>query len=93
MEKVTTPAAGTPLGERLATAGRAALPPFLGMVLLLGIWHVATHKGGAIPGPAQVWEAALALFSDPFYRNGPNDQGIGWSPYRGTSMEKRPRRF
>ncbi|MEN3374375.1 nitrate ABC transporter permease [Dechloromonas sp. ZS-1] len=70
---------GIPFAERLATFGRAALPPVLGLLVLIGIWHVATHKGGAIPGPAQVWEAAVALFSDPFYRNGPNDQGIGWN--------------
>jgi nitrate/nitrite transport system permease protein len=49
------------------------------MLILLGIWYVATHKGGSIPGPAQTWDAAVALFADPFYRNGPNDQGIGWN--------------
>jgi nitrate/nitrite transport system permease protein len=31
------------------------------------------------PTPAATWEAAVQLFSDPFYRNGPNDQGIGWN--------------
>jgi len=25
------------------------------------------------------FEAAVKLFSDPFYRKGPNDQGIGWN--------------
>ncbi|QLQ25979.1 MAG: nitrate ABC transporter permease [Dechloromonas sp.] len=82
MEKVASrpvAEAGTPLGERLAAVGRAILPPVLGLVVLIGLWHVATHKGGSIPGPAQVWDAAVALFSDPFYRNGPNDQGIGWN--------------
>ncbi len=82
MEKASTlPAAeaGTPIGERLGAIGRAILPPLLGMLVLLGIWYVATHKGGSIPGPAQTWDAAVALFSDPFYRNGPNDQGIGWN--------------
>lgn len=67
------------LAETLGQAARASLPPVLGLLILLGIWHVATFKGGAIPGPAQVWEAAVALFADPFYRNGPNDQGIGWN--------------
>ena len=34
---------------------------------------------GKLPGPAVVWDAAVKLFSDPFYVNGPNDQGIGWN--------------
>jgi nitrate/nitrite transport system permease protein len=79
MENTAPAAVGTPIGEKLAAAGRAVMPPVLGMLILLGIWYVATHKGGSIPGPGQTWDAAVALFSDPFYRNGPNDQGIGWN--------------
>ncbi len=80
MEK-TAPAvsAGIPLGERLNNLFRAVLPPVLGLFVLIGIWHVATHKGGSIPAPSVVWDAAVTLFSDPFYSNGPNDQGIGWN--------------
>ncbi len=70
---------GVPIGERINGLLRDALPPFLGMLVLIGIWHVATHKGGSIPSPAVVWDAAMALFADPFYSNGPNDQGIGWN--------------
>ncbi|HEY0337694.1 MAG TPA: nitrate ABC transporter permease [Burkholderiales bacterium] len=33
---------------------------------------------GSIPGPAKTWNAAVQVFSDPFYKNGPNDQGIAW---------------
>ena len=79
MEKtVTVPAEpGTPFSERLASIGRAVLPPLLGMVILIGIWYIATMKGGSIPGPLQTWDAATLLFADPFYQNGPNDQGIG----------------
>lgn len=83
MEKSITPPvaveAGIPFAERLAAFGRAVLPPLLGLAILIGIWHVATLKGGSIPGPRIVWDAAVELFSDPFYRNGPNDQGIGWN--------------
>ena len=79
MEKTLPAPSGVPIGEKLTAFGRAILPPILGLMVLIGIWHVATHKGGSIPGPAQVWDAAVALFSDPFYRNGPNDQGIGWN--------------
>ena len=70
---------GTPLGESLNAALRLVLPPMLGVLLLLGIWYVATLKGGSIPSPVVVWDAATQLFADPFYDNGPNDQGIGWN--------------
>ncbi|MDI6750089.1 MAG: nitrate ABC transporter permease [Rhodocyclaceae bacterium] len=57
----------------------AILPPVMGLVLLLAIWQLATMNGGGIPTPGKTWEAATKLFADPFYRNGPNDQGIGWN--------------
>jgi nitrate/nitrite transport system permease protein len=81
MEKVASVPAepGTPFTETLAGIGRAVLPPLLGMVVLIGIWYIATMKGGSIPGPLQTWDAATVLFADPFYQNGPNDQGIGWN--------------
>jgi nitrate/nitrite transport system permease protein len=82
MEKTATlPAVGmgTLLWEKLSAFGRAILPPIVGMFILIGLWYVATHKGGSIPDPIQTWDAAVKLFSDPFYRNGPNDQGIGWN--------------
>ncbi|MEK8052416.1 nitrate ABC transporter permease [Ideonella sp. DXS22W] len=55
------------------------LPPILGMALLIGVWALATQNSTAFPTPAKTWDAAVKLFSDPFYRNGPNDQGIGWN--------------
>lgn len=58
---------------------RAVLPPAVGFALLVGLWHMATLNGGGIPSPGRTWEAAVELFSDPFYREGPNDQGIGWN--------------
>jgi nitrate/nitrite transport system permease protein len=57
----------------------ALLPPLAGMALLVGIWALATQKGGAFPTPAATFDAAVRLFSDPFYDKGPNDQGIGWN--------------
>ena len=82
METTAPPAVastGTPFSETLSAALRAVLPPVLGMLLLVSIWYVATLKGGSIPGPVVVWDAATLLFADPFYDNGPNDQGIGWN--------------
>ncbi len=55
------------------------LPPLLSIALLIGLWALATMKGGSFPTPAATFDAAVKLFSDPFYRNGPNDQGIGWN--------------
>jgi nitrate/nitrite transport system permease protein len=55
------------------------LPPVLGMALLIGVWALLTQKGGPFPTPAATFDAAVKLFADPFYRNGPNDQGIGWN--------------
>lgn len=58
----------------------AVLPPACGLGLLLGIWAlVSATTGQSIPGPAETWQQAVTIFSDPFYRNGPNDQGVGWN--------------
>ncbi|MCX7669689.1 MAG: nitrate ABC transporter, permease protein, partial [Anaerolineae bacterium] len=75
--------AGPSSSETDAAAMRAffaaILPPLIGLGLLVAIWHLATMNGGSLPTPAKTWEAAAKLFADPFYRNGPNDQGIGWN--------------
>ncbi|NDY92739.1 nitrate ABC transporter permease [Ideonella livida] len=56
------------------------LPPLVGLGLLIGVWALLTLKQGTgFPTPLQTWDAAVKLFADPFYRNGPNDQGIGWN--------------
>lgn len=55
------------------------LPPVMGLGLLWLVWFVATLKGGPFPTPGATWDAAVQLFAHPFYRNGPNDQGIGWN--------------
>jgi nitrate/nitrite transport system permease protein len=55
------------------------LPPVISIALLVGLWALATMKGGAFPTPAATFDAAVKLFADPFYSNGPNDQGIGWN--------------
>ncbi len=54
-------------------------PPILGIALLVGIWALATLNSTTFPTPAQTFDAAWKLFADPFYSNGPNDQGIGWN--------------
>lgn len=55
------------------------LPPLLGLMLFLGLWSIVAASSPNLPGPAKTWASAVQLFSDPFYRKGPNDQGIGWN--------------
>ena len=55
------------------------LAPLAGIGMVVAIWGLLTMKGGSFPTPAATWEEAVKLFSDPFYRNGPNDQGLGWN--------------
>ena len=69
--------AGGGLGQRFVLA---LLPPLLGLALLVLVWMlVANSNGSGIPGPWETGLQAVELFSDPFYRNGPNDQGVGWN--------------
>jgi nitrate/nitrite transport system permease protein len=57
-----------------------ALAMFVGLVAFTALWEIVSRQGGGrIPAPALVWKAAVAIFSDPFYSKGPNDQGIGWN--------------
>jgi nitrate/nitrite transport system permease protein len=58
---------------------RKLITPLVGMALLVGVWALLTQKGGSFPTPAATLEAAVKLFSNPFYQKGPNDQGIGWN--------------
>ena len=51
----------------------------LGIAVFVGFWALVSRMGGRIPDPASVFKEAVRIFSDPFYRNGPNDQGIGWN--------------
>ena len=55
------------------------IAPIAGFALFVLLWQIIAQTGGQIPTPAKVWDAALKVFGDPFYRKGPNDQGIGWN--------------
>lgn len=55
------------------------LPPVIGLGLMVAVWSLIAYQTQGFPGPIKTWHAAAALFSDPFYVNGPNDQGIGWN--------------
>ncbi len=74
--------ASTPLFSRIhwPSFWLSVLPPVCGVALLIGIWSlVSISSGSSIPSPAATWTQAVEIFSDPFYRKGPNDQGVGWN--------------
>ncbi len=77
------PAAGRPAVPRTPIDWRevslTVLPPVFGLALLVAVWGLLTMNSSTFPTPAATFEAAVKLFADPFYRKGPNDQGIGWN--------------
>ena len=64
----------------LSELAQRVVPPILGLLLLIGVWYlVSVSTGSSIPSPLETGKQAMQIFSDPFYRNGPNDQGVGWN--------------
>jgi nitrate/nitrite transport system permease protein len=72
--------ADTPPGYDWNDLLMAVMPPVLGLLLLVLIWSmVSMATAGSIPTPIDTAKQAIDIFSDPFYRKGPNDQGVGWN--------------
>ena len=71
------PATRTPFDWRVFFL--KVIPPVAGLAVLIGIWALLTMKSSTFPTPGDTLKEAIAMFSDPFYRKGPNDQGIGWN--------------
>ena len=67
---------GSPRARAVALA---VLPPLLGIGLLLFLWQILSANNSSFPSPYVTGQEAVRMFADPFYRNGPNDQGIGWN--------------
>src|SRR5450432_216237 len=65
--------------DRVRAVLLTILSPALGIVLFIGLWALVSTISPQLPSPAKTWTSAVAVFSDPFYRKGPNDQGIGWN--------------
>ena len=70
---------GIAWGEKSKEIMRQLIPPAIGLLLLLAVWSLIAAQAQGLPGPVSTFKAAVVLFSDPFYINGPNDQGIGWN--------------
>ncbi len=72
----------TPLVERygaeIADFVRKLVPVLLGLALFLALWALLSQNS-TLPSPVKTWHSAVGVFGDPFYRKGPNDQGIGWN--------------
>jgi len=65
--------------ERLRAGLLRIVPPVLGLLLFAGVWSIVSMTSPQLPSPAKTWASAVEVFSHPFYRKGPNDQGIGWN--------------
>ena len=78
-QQVPAPTATVARASRVGPAVLAVLPPLLGLSLLLVVWEIIAVKSSGFPTPMTTFTEALRLFADPFYRKGPNDQGIGWN--------------
>src|SRR5262249_17475755 len=86
LRRVVTPAkAGapldpgpTPLRGARGDVLRRIVAMASGLVLFVMAWTFVA-KFRRIPEPLPAFKEPVRLFSDPFYRNGPNDQGIGWN--------------
>jgi len=55
------------------------LAPVIGVALFVALWAILARAGSRLPDPVSTWHSAVDVFSNPFYRKGPNDQGIGWN--------------
>ena len=83
MSTVTMTSRGTEFAalwrERMESALKAVVGPVAGFALFVLVWQVVAMRIPEIPTPGVTWHAAVELFADPFYDNGPNDKGIGWN--------------
>jgi nitrate/nitrite transport system permease protein len=69
----------SPLREGAATLVKQLVLPAITFAIVLGIWMlIHTQVAPEFPSPAQTWDRAVEVFSDPFYDAGPNDKGIAW---------------
>ena len=83
---VTPAQAAAQLGSRLRgkdmLRGNDTLRRVIAMLAglaVFGLLWAFISSFGRIPGPLAVMKEAAVIFANPFYRNGPNDQGIGWN--------------
>jgi nitrate/nitrite transport system permease protein len=65
--------------EKLAQILKTILLPMLTFSVIIAAWsYIHIHVAPNFPAPSETWDHAKTILSDPFYKNGPNDLGIGW---------------
>lgn len=78
-EELPAPRLREALTARLAGAARIVVPPLVTVLLLIGLWQLATSApGSSLPSPATVVADTWELIVDPFYDNGGIDKGLFW---------------
>jgi nitrate/nitrite transport system permease protein len=77
-----------PQVRRIAVAvASSVVPPLVCAALILLVWQMIFGRPGAtLPSPLVVWREAQDLIVDPFFRNGPQDIGLGWRTL--TSLQR-----
>jgi nitrate/nitrite transport system permease protein len=65
--------------QQVSATAMKIVAPLVGAALLVLVWQLITVNNSSFPTPLVTLQEAIKLFADPFYRNSPNDQGIGWN--------------
>ncbi|MGH9186922.1 MAG: ABC transporter permease [Acidimicrobiales bacterium] len=65
------------MGGRLRAIATTIGWGLVGVAAVVALWHVAATRVNELPSPADVFANMKEWLSDPFYDNGPNDQGVG----------------
>ncbi|WP_319738386.1 nitrate ABC transporter permease [Cronobacter sakazakii] len=79
MPRVAVRKRRVPLAATVNALLARVVPAILGLALLVIAWQIAAVSSKGFPTPLSTLDSALTLFADPFYNEGPNDQGIGWN--------------
>ncbi|EGT4321672.1 nitrate ABC transporter, permease protein [Cronobacter sakazakii] len=79
MPRVAVRKRRAPLAATVNALLARVVPAILGLALLVIAWQIAAVSSKGFPTPLSTLDSALTLFADPFYNEGPNDQGIGWN--------------
>ncbi|EOE5504841.1 nitrate ABC transporter permease [Cronobacter sakazakii] len=79
MPRVAVRKRRAPLAATVNALLARVVPAILGLALLVIAWQIAAVSSKGFPTPLSTLDSALMLFADPFYNDGPNDQGIGWN--------------